>query len=1112
MHGNSLRRLTLLACVWSAGVACHGSTLKVTDIRVHALFGAAFEIDQLRFAASDGENALFAPVVRPAVAAGPLASGVDVTIVLKDSMAQDQITVEVTGLKDGMAIASGQATTGLTIKTEVALDVTLNPLLTKLSVAPGGAAIATGTTEQLTATGMYTDGSMKNVTANVEWTSLDPSVATVDNMAHKGLASGLQSGTATLRASLAGVTGSTQLVVTSASLLSIAITPATPQLALGTMRALTATGRFSDNSMQDLTNNAQWTSMNALVATVTSRGMITGMAQGSTTVTATFLGVTGTDPVIVTPKVLQSISVTPADSTVAKGTKQQFVATGIYSDNSLQDITSSVSWSSSSTAVATVSNSPGSKGLADAIAPTMTSIIASLDGLTGSTHFGVTNATLVSIAVSPMTSTMAKGFTRPFVAIGTYSDASTQELTTQVTWASSNTAAATISNSPGSQGVASGVNAGSTSISATLTPVSGATNLVVTAATLNSIAVTPTNPTIAKGTTAEFNATGIYSDTTTQDLSTQVTWASGDDTVATISNAVDRKGIATAVNTGQTLISATFGGITGTTNLSVSSARLNAITVVPTHPTIAKGTTRQFTATGTYSDSTTQDLTSQVTWSSSNTSVATISNAIDSGGLATAQGTGTTTIGAGLASVSGSTTLTVTAATLSSIAVNPTNPTIAKGTTRQFSATGTYSDNSTQDLTTIVAWSSDTPAVATISNVSGSEGLASGVGAGSAAIAASFSGITGSTRLTVTAATLSSIAVTPTNPSISQGITKQFAAVGTYSDTSTQDLTNQVTWSSANMSVATVSNSVGSQGLATAVGVGTSTITATLSSVHGSTTLTVTTATLQSIAVTPANPTIASGTERQFVATGAYSDGSMQDITTQVTWSTSDSSVAAISNAPDSKGLAFGIASGVVQVIATFSSTSGQTNLTVTQAALTSITITPMAASIAKGTLLQFKATGNYSDLSMQDITSQVNWSSSAMAVATISNAGGTEGQASGVGPGSTVISAKLGNLSAMTSLMVTDVTLTAIMIGPMAATIPQDSTVQYRAFGFYSDMSMQEITTQVTWISLNPMVATVSNAATSNGLATGVAVGTARIRATLSAINSNDATLTITP
>jgi uncharacterized protein YjdB len=303
----------------------------------------------------------------------------------------------------------------------------------------------------------------------------------------------------------------------------------------------------------------------------------------------------------------------------------------------------------------------------------------------------------------------------------------------------------------------------------------------------------------------------------------------------------------------------------------VTPATLVAIAITPTNPSIAEGTTRQFTATGTYSDDTTQDLTTAVTWGSSDLTVATISNAAGSKGLASPIATGSTTITAASGSISGSTTLTVTPATLVSIAINR-NRSIAKGTTKQFTATGTYSDDTTQDLTTAVTWSSSDLTVATISNAVGSNGLVTAVAAGSTTITATLGGISKSRTLTVTAASLTSIAVTPVNPSVASGTTKQFTATGTYSDNTTQDLTTAVTWSSSDTGVATISNAAGSNGLAFAVIAGSTTITAVSGSVSGSTTLTVTgTAGTGAMTLTWAAPaTYTDGTPATLAAVAGY--------------------------------------------------------------------------------------------------------------------------------------------------------------------------------------------------------------------------------------------------
>jgi hypothetical protein len=341
---------------------------------------------------------------------------------------------------------------------------------------------------------------------------------------------------------------------------------------------------------------------------------------------------------------------------------------------------------------------------------------------------------------------------------------------------------------------------------------------------------------------------------------------------------------------------------------------LTSISVAPANPSIVAGSALQFTATGRLRNGSMQNLTGSVAWNSSASSVATITT----GGLASGVTTGTSTISATLGAIVGSTTLTVTPATLLSIAVTPVNPSIQLGGTQQFTATGTYSNGTTQNLTATATWLSSTPTVATI--LPG--GLATGAAAGASIISATMNSITGSTTLTVTPPTLLSIAVTPVNPSIQPGGTQQFTATGTYSDTSTQDLTSSVTWSSLTPTVATIVPG----GLATGVAAGTSTISATKNSITGSTTLTVTPPTLLSIAVTPVNPSIPLSATQQFTATGTYSDTSTQDLTSTVTWSSSALGVATISTT----GLASAVGLGQTTIQATSGTINGSTTLTVT--------------------------------------------------------------------------------------------------------------------------------------------------------------------------------------
>jgi type II secretory pathway component GspD/PulD (secretin) len=259
--------------------------------------------------------------------------------------------------------------------------------------------------------------------------------------------------------------------------------------------------------------------------------------------------------------------------------------------------------------------------------------------------------------------------------------------------------------------------------------------------------------------------------------------------------------------------------------------------------------------------------------------------------------------------VSPAVSLTVTSATLQSIAVVSTGATIAPGGTQQLSAIGTFSDGTKQDISSNAAWSSTNTAVATIGSQTG---LALGVGAGTTQITATLSSIVSPPiTLTGTSATLRSIAITPTTASISKAGTLQYVATGTFSDGTKQNVTTSAIWSTSNFNVATIGTA---SGVARGIAVGSATIQAILNSVASpSVALTVNSATLKSISVTPSSASIAPGTSQNFTATGTYSDGSTQDITSASVWTSSNATDAAINSG---SGVATGVAAGTASITA----------------------------------------------------------------------------------------------------------------------------------------------------------------------------------------------------
>src|SRR5205807_4067202 len=126
-----------------------------------------------------------------------------------------------------------------------------------------------------------------------------------------------------------------------------------------------------------------------------------------------------------------------------------------------------------------------------------------------------------------------------------------------------------------------------------------------------------------------------------------------------------------------------------------------------------------------------------------------------------------------------------------------------------------------------------------------------------------------------TPATLVSIAVTPTSPVVAAGVNLAFRATATYSDGSIADVTTSAVWTSSDTSTLTIAPG----GAAAALSPGTSVVTASVGAVSGTTIVTVTAATLQSITVAPASSTLAVGGTEQLVATGHYSDMTTADLT-----------------------------------------------------------------------------------------------------------------------------------------------------------------------------------------------------------------------------------------
>ena len=833
-------------------------------------------------------------------------------------------------------------------------------IATKVSIIPPTTKLAKGLTLQLQAIATLSDDTTKDVSTQANWQSSNPTVLSVDD---QGKATAIAAGDATVTATVQGVTGQTTVSAVDLTVSQLQIIPATVQLAIGTTTRLTAIATFADQSTQDVSSQVGWLSSNTAVATVDSTGLVTGVAAGSTTLSASLLGVTASTSIQVNNTSVSALQVIPAVTTIALGTKSQLQAIATFADGSTQDVSSQVQWSSNDPIIAGVD----SLGLVTGSGIGQATVTATLGAISRSATLTVTNAIATALQVIPPTASLPKGAKLQFQAIATFSDNSSQDVTNQVNWNSSDISVATIDLN----GEATAFSEGGADISANFLGVTSNTVLlVVTNATVSSIQVVLNGGSgnLAKGSSVQFNAQAVLSDGSTLDVSSQAAWFSSDQTKVTI----NAQGLATGIAVGTSTISASLNGVTSAgTVLTVTNATVTQIQITPPSLTLAKGTKGKLTAIATYSDNSTQDISSQVVWNSSNIGVATINLSGEVSAVSNGSATLTGRVGA---VTSNGVSLSVTNASVNQIDLSATASTLAAGTKAQLTAVASYSDGSSQNITPLVSWSSSDSDVATVST----SGEVTAVSPGTAVITGSFAGQISTLTVTVTAATVSAIQISTPLTSLALGTNGQLKALATYSDDTLVDVTGQINWSSSAPALV----SVDANGQIKALAVGSAVISGSLGGTSATINIAATAATLTGLTIDPI-PNLASGNQAQLKATASFSNLTSQDVSALVNWQSDNTGVVTVSGT----GLAHGVAAGTANITASFLTGTDSKPITITAATLGSMTAS-CTTQVQLGLLglpianiVTRKAVATFSDASTLDVSNSVTWSKNGIVI-----------------------------------------------------------------------------------------------------------------------------------
>ena len=744
--------------------------------------------------------------------------------------------------------------------------------IVRITVQPTTVELATDEVILLTAQATFSDGSVADMSELVEWKSSNTGVVKVSNTnGTKGKITAKAAGHASISVldPVSGVTsgqsGGSAAIVVLGRLTSIAVTPQNRRIEVGSTRSMQAIGTFSDGQTRDLTEQVTWTSSDPNVARVSNdpgqRGRVTALAPGTVHIAAaSSTGITSTgtggDATVRVPADLISIQITPSVNRLPIGLTLSLNATGTFSDGSTNDVSNQVTWTSSAPLVASVSNDAGSQG--DVTALTNGSVLISvLDATTGisSTPSGgdalvnVAGA-LVALTLNPTNDQLPIGFARAFSVKATLDDGSTISLSRRmVQWSSSNPEVATISNDPGKEGIATAVARGTTVVSAVHAPTGIRSNpdaTLTVVGNLVALTVRPKTRDLFTGQTERFSAFAVLDDGTSVKLTRDIQFLSSDGSIATASNQSGSRGDVTGLAKGRSTISvvhtptglssSAFGG-DGTVTVR---GRVESLRVYPALAFYPVGTDTKVKARATLDDGSSANIGSVVVWTSSDPSIAEVGNVSPKKGVLTAKTVGRITISA-VEPVSGVTTspdgdgIVTVVDGLQSLKVHLGNDLLRTGDTFKLRADGTFPNPSAQagepnpvtvDITSSVDFFSNNPAVVRVDN-----GQVIAVGLGQTTVTAKDrkTGLVSTSDPTFTVvAALNALKITPPRIKMRLGSTQRrgFTVIGSYTDRARVELTDKVTFSTADPTIAQVSNDPDRHGLVMPLAAGVTTVVA----------------------------------------------------------------------------------------------------------------------------------------------------------------------------------------------------------------------------------------------------------------------------------------------
>jgi len=650
-----------------------------------------------------------------------------------------KVKVSQDGVVTGIAVGSAVITGTSDGRTGSATINVLSAPAAAVNVSFPSTTLGVGSTMQAVATPV--DAAGQPLTGKtIAWQSANPSIATVTNT---GLVKGIAVGSTNISAIVDGIIKSTRIDVTAQTAMTLVINTKSPSVSIGQQSQLDAD--VLDQSGVQVNQSISWTSSNPGVASVSSTGMLQGIAGGTATITASSGNLSATTIATVTNVPTASVRITPSSLTLTAGSTGSLVAQALDAGQNVLN-GRIVAWTTQNASIATVSNA----GLVTAVNAGSTTLTATIEGKAATATVTVNPAPVASVAsVTVQLAHTTLNPTQSTNATATLRDASGNTVTGQpVTWSSLDATVATVTSS----GVVTAIGGGTVAILAQSGNVTGSASLTVTTPTAAPVAridIVCSTQDLTVGQTVQPTVT-LYDANSNVLTGRTITYSTENPSVISVS----ATGKITAMGAGTTRMKVTSGSVsayetfrvTGSTSTVVAS-----VTVSPATSSLTVGGTQQASAVAKDANGAIISGTS-FAWTTSNASVASVS----SSGLVSAVGSGTATITAAGGGKTGSMSVSVTAAPTSpsvtkSVQVTLSTSSILVGATAQATAIAKDAGGVTISGKSFT-WSVGGSSLAQVS----SGGLVTAVGAGTVNVTATVDGISGSATLTIAAA--------PTNP------------------------------------------------------------------------------------------------------------------------------------------------------------------------------------------------------------------------------------------------------------------------------------------------------------------------------------------------------------